>query len=412
MKQNFIDEITSRGFFHQCTDLNKLNSLIKTSSIKAYIGFDCTASSLHVGSLLQIMCLRLLQKHGHQPIVLLGGGTTLIGDPSGKDATRKILDEKSIENNIKKIKEIFEKLLDFSNKKTEPIFVNNAEWLKKLNYIEFLRDIGKHFTINKMLSFDSVKLRLEREQSLSYMEFNYMILQAYDFFKLNEKNNCILQIGGSDQWGNIVNGVELIRKLSQKEAFGLTTPLITLSSGAKMGKTESGAIWLDEKLLSPYEYWQFWRNTNDEDVNRFLKYFTDIEIKDLEETIKDEKNINNLKILLANEATKILHGEKNSKEAEKTAKETFEGSGIGKNLPEILLKKKQITNGMQILDLLVNDKIFKSKSEARRAINEKGIKINDQVVVDEKKIISSSDFNDDILKISHGKKRHFLVKIY
>ena len=412
MKPNFIDEITSRGFFHQCTDLNKLNSLIKTNSIKAYIGFDCTASSLHVGSLLQIMCLRLLQKHGHQPIVLLGGGTTLIGDPSGKDATRKILDEKSIENNIKKIKEIFEKLLDFSNKKTEPIFVNNAEWLKKLNYIEFLRDIGKHFTINKMLSFDSVKLRLEREQSLSYMEFNYMILQAYDFFKLNEKNNCILQIGGSDQWGNIVNGVELIRKLSQKEAFGLTTPLITLSSGAKMGKTESGAIWLDEKLLSPYEYWQFWRNTNDEDVNRFLKYFTDIEIKDLEETIKDEKNINNLKILLANEATKILHGEKNSKEAEKTAKETFEGSGIGKNLPEILLKKKQITNGMQILDLLVNDKIFKSKGEARRAINEKGIKINDQVIDDEKKIISSSDFNDDILKISHGKKRHFLVKIY
>ena len=412
MKPNFIDEITSRGFFHQCTDLNKLNSLIKTNSIKAYIGFDCTASSLHVGSLLQIMCLRLLQKHGHQPIVLLGGGTTLIGDPSGKDATRKILDEKSIENNIKKIKEIFEKLLDFSNKKTEPIFVNNAEWLKKLNYIEFLRDIGKHFTINKMLSFDSVKLRLEREQSLSYMEFNYMILQAYDFFKLNEKNNCILQIGGSDQWGNIVNGVELIRKLSQKEAFGLTTPLITLSSGAKMGKTESGAIWLDEKLLSPYEYWQFWRNTNDEDVNRFLKYFTEIEIKDLEKTIKDEKNINNLKILLANEATKILHGEKNSKEAEKTAKETFEGSGIGKNLPEILLEKKQITNGMQILDLLVNDKIFKSKGEARRAINEKGIKINDQVVDDEKKIISSSDFNDDILKISHGKKKHFLVKIY
>jgi tyrosyl-tRNA synthetase len=412
MKPNFIDEITSRGFFHQCTDLNKLNSLIKINSIKAYIGFDCTASSLHVGSLLQIMCLRLLQKHGHQPIVLLGGGTTLIGDPSGKDATRKILDEKSIENNIKKIKEIFEKLLDFSNKKTEPIFVNNAEWLKKLNYIEFLRDIGKHFTINKMLSFDSVKLRLEREQSLSYMEFNYMILQAYDFFKLNEKNNCILQIGGSDQWGNIVNGVELIRKLSQKEAFGLTTPLITLSSGAKMGKTESGAIWLDEKLLSPYEYWQFWRNTNDEDVNRFLKYFTEIETKDLEETIKGEKNINNLKILLANEATKILHGEKNSKEAEKTAKETFEGSGIGKNLPEILLKKKQIMNGMQILDLLVNDKIFKSKGEARRAINEKGIKINDQVIDDEKKIISSSDFNDDILKISHGKKRHFLVKIH
>ena len=408
----FLKEFKDRGFFYQCTNENELSDLLNQKKIKAYIGFDCTAESLHVGSLLQIMCLRLLQKHGHQPIVLLGGGTTRIGDPSGKDKTRKILDENEIERNTKNIENILKNYLSSNNKDTKPIFVNNYSWLKNLNYISFLRDIGKHFTINKMLTFDSVKTRLDREQSLSYMEFNYMILQAYDFFKLNEKNNCILQIGGSDQWGNIVNGVELIRKLSQKEAFGLTTPLITLSSGAKMGKTESGAIWLDEKLLSPYEYWQFWRNTNDEDVNRFLKYFTEIEIKDLEETIKDEKNINNLKILLANEATKILHGEKNSKEAEKTAKETFEGSGIGKNLPEILLEKKQITNGMQILDLLVNDKIFKSKGEARRAINEKGIKINDQVVDDEKKIISSSDFNDDILKISHGKKRHFLVKIY
>ncbi len=412
MKQNFIDEITARGFFHQCTDLNKLNDLIKSKSIKAYIGFDCTASSLHVGSLLQIMCLRLLQKNGHQPIVLLGGGTTLIGDPSGKDTTRKILDEKSIENNIKKIKKIFEKLLDFKNKKTMPIFVNNAEWLKKLNYIEFLRDVGKHFTINKMLSFDSVKLRLEREQSLSYMEFNYMILQAYDFYKLNEKNDCILQVGGSDQWGNIINGVELIRKLSQKESFGLTTPLITLSSGAKMGKTESGAIWLDEELLSPYEYWQFWRNTNDADVKKFLKYFTEIEIQDLENIIKSEKNINNLKIFLANEATKILHGEKNAKEAEKTARETFEEGGVGKSLPEIILKKNKLNNGVQILDLLANEKIFKSRSEARRAINEKGIKINDKIIHDEKKIISIDDFiNNNYLKISHGKKRHFLVKI-
>src|SRR5210317_1511399 len=411
MNTNILTEFKNRGYFFQCTNEKYLEKLVSSKKIAFYIGFDCTAPSLHVGSLIQIMCLRLFQKHGHTPIVLLGGGTTLVGDPSGKEKSRKILSEKEINNNIKSIKKVFSKFLDHKGK-NKVIYVNNKKWLAKLNYINFLRDYGKHFTINKMLSFDSVKLRLEREQSLSFLEFNYMILQAYDYFKLNEKNNCILQIGGSDQWGNIVNGVELIRKLSQKEAFGLTTPLITLSSGAKMGKTESGAIWLDEKLLSPYEYWQFWRNTNDEDVNRFLKYFTEIEIKDLEETIKGEKNINNLKILLANEATKILHGEKNSKEAEKTAKETFEGSGIGKNLPEILLEKKQITNGMQILDLLVNDKIFKSKGEARRAINEKGIKINDQVIDDEKKIISSSDFNDDILKISHGKKRHFLVKIY
>jgi tyrosyl-tRNA synthetase len=336
MKNTFINEIITRGFFHQCTDKDKLTNLLNNEPVKAYIGFDCTASSLHVGSLLQIMCLRLLQKYGHQPVVLLGGGTTLIGDPSGKDSTRKILDEKTIDDNIKKIKKIFEKLLNFTDKKTKPIFVNNAEWLTKLNYIQFLRDVGSHFTINKMLTFDSVKLRLEREQSLSYMEFNYMILQAYDFYQLNEKHSCILQIGGSDQWGNIVNGVELIRKINQKETFGLTTPLITLSSGAKMGKTEDGAIWLDEKLLSAYEYWQFWRNTDDADVKRFLKYFTEIDEVELKKIIDSEKDINNLKILLANEATKILHGEKKSKGSESTAKETFAGNGIGQNLPLIL----------------------------------------------------------------------------
>jgi tyrosyl-tRNA synthetase len=282
MKNNFINEITQRGFFHQCTDQNKLISIISRDTIKAYIGFDCTAPSLHVGSLLQIMCLRMLQKYGHQPIILLGGGTTLIGDPSGKDSTRRILEDKTIDKNISKIKKIFEKLLNFKDKNTKPIFVNNADWLKKLQYIEFLRNIGKHFTINKMLSFESVKLRLEREQSLSYMEFNYMILQAYDFYKLNEKYDCILQIGGSDQWGNIISGVELIRKINQKESYGLTTPLITVASGAKMGKTETGAIWLDEELLSPYDYWQFWRNTNDDDVKKFLKYFTEIDVNDLE----------------------------------------------------------------------------------------------------------------------------------
>jgi tyrosyl-tRNA synthetase len=411
MKNNFINEINTRGFFHQCTDKDKLTNILNNKSIKAYIGFDCTAPSLHVGSLLQIMCLRLLQKYGHQPVVLLGGGTTLIGDPSGKDSTRKILDEKTINNNIEKIKKIFEKLLNFKDKKTKPIFVNNAEWLNKLKYIEFLRNIGKHFTINKMLSFDSVKLRLEREQSLSYMEFNYMILQAYDFYKLNEKHDCVLQIGGSDQWVNIINGVELIRKVNQKDSFGLTTPLITLSSGAKMGKTEGGAIWLDEKLLSAYDYWQFWRNTNDVDVTRFLKYFTEISELDLEKIVNKEKNINTLKVLLANEATKILHGEKKSKEAESTAKETFLGGGIGQSLPVILISKSLLRNGINIIDFINNTKIFNSKSEVRRAINEKGIKVNDAVVTDVEKTIYTSDLVNDYIKVSHGRKKHYKIKI-
>ena len=276
---DFIREFKDRGFFYQCTDEVELSNLLNKESIKGYIGFDCTAQSLHVGSLLQIMCLRQLQKHGHQPIVLLGGGTTRIGDPSGKDKTRKILDESEIEKNIKSIEVVLKKYLNTENKATSPIFVNNYSWLKELNYISFLRDIGKHFTINKMLSFDSVKLRLDREQSLSYMEFNYMILQAYDFLELNKKHNCLLQIGGSDQWGNIVNGVDLIKRYSSKEVFGLTTPLITLASGAKMGKTESGAVWLDKNLLSIYDYWQFWRNTDDRDVIKFLKMFTDLSLE-------------------------------------------------------------------------------------------------------------------------------------
>ena len=411
MKNNFINEISTRGFFHQCTNKDKLTNLLSKKSIKAYIGFDCTAPSLHVGSLMQIMCLRLLQKYGHQPIVLLGGGTTLIGDPSGKDTTRKILDEKIIDSNIDKIKKIFEKLLNFKEKKTTPIFVNNAEWLNKLKYIEFLRNIGKHFTINKMLSFESVKLRLEREQSLSYMEVNYMILQAYDFYKLNEKYDCDLQIGGSDQWGNIINGVELIRKINQKESFGLTTPLITLSSGAKMGKTESGAIWLDEKLLSAYEYWQFWRNTTDVDVKIFLKYFTEIDEVELEKIINKEKNINNLKILLANEATKILHGEKKSNESENTAKKTFSGSGIGENLPTIVIKESFLKNGINIIDFISKTKILNSKSEIRRAINEKGIRINNNTINDEKKSIDLNDLDNNFIKISYGKKRHYKIKI-
>ena len=412
MKNTFLSEMNSRGFLNQCTDLEGLKNILKQQTIKAYIGFDTTAPSLHVGSLMQIMILRLLQKYGHQPIVLLGGGTTLIGDPSGKDSTRKILKEKEIKNNIISIKKIFEKLLHSKNKKTKPIFVNNYDWLSKLKYIDFLRDIGKHFTINKMITFDSVKLRLDREQSLSYMEFNYMILQAYDFYQLFRKHNCILQLGRSDQWGNIVNGVELIRRILQKNAFGLTTPLLTLSSGAKMGKTEKGAVWLDKKMFSPYDYWQFWRNTSDEDVKKFLKYFTDDDIDDLTKQIENEKNVNNLKILLANKATTILHGSKAAKDSAETAKETFERGGLGKNIPEKKIKKKIISNGINIIELIFQNNLVQSKSEARRILKNNGVKINDVVINDEKKIINIEDVQENnYIKLSIGKKNHLKVKV-
>ena len=412
MKNTFLSEMNSRGFLNQCTDLEGLKKILKQQTIKAYIGFDTTAPSLHVGSLMQIMILRLLQKYGHQPIVLLGGGTTLIGDPSGKDSTRKILKEKEIKNNIISIKKIFEKLLHSKNKKTKPIFVNNYDWLSKLKYIDFLRDIGKHFTINKMITFDSVKLRLDREQSLSYMEFNYMILQAYDFYQLFKKHNCILQLGGSDQWGNIVNGVELIRRILQKNAFGLTTPLLTLSSGAKMGKTEKGAVWLDKKMFSPYDYWQFWRNTSDEDVKKFLKYFTDDDIDDLTKQIENEKNVNNLKILLANKATTILHGSKAAKDSAETAKETFERGGLGKNIPEKKIKKKIISNGINIIELIFQNNLVQSKSEARRILKNNGVKINDVVINDEKKVINIEDVQENnYIKLSIGKKNHLKVKV-
>ena len=351
MENSFLSEFKKRDYFNQCTNSDELEQLMNKNKIRAYIGFDCTAPSLHVGSLLQIMCLRLLQKHGHQPIVLLGGGTTRIGDPSGKEETRKILSEKEIEQNIKNIGKIFKIFLKTKNQKTIPVFINNYKWLGKLNYIKFLREIGKHFTINKMLSFDSVKLRLEREQSLSYMEFNYMILQAYDFLELNKTKNCLMQIGGSDQWGNIVNGVELIKRHSSKQVFGLTTPLITLASGSKMGKTEKGAIWLDKKLLSSYDYWQFWRNTDDRDVLRFLKMFTDLTLEKVEE-IKN-KNINQLKIILANEATAMLHGKTAAQRAEQTAKNTFEKKSIGEDLPSVKIKKEELINGINIIDLVI-----------------------------------------------------------
>ena len=405
----FLIEFKDRGFFYQCTSENELSKLLDKEKINGYIGFDCTAESLHVGSLLQIMCLRLLQKHGHRPIVLLGGGTTRIGDPSGKDKTRTLLSEKEIEKNINNIEKILKNFLDIKDPKTKPIFVNNYSWLKKLNYISFLRDIGKHFTINKMLSFDSVKTRLEREQSLSYMEFNYMILQAYDFLELNKKENCILQMGGSDQWGNIVNGVDLIKKYSNKQTYGLTTPLITLASGAKMGKTESGAIWLDKNFLSPYDYWQFWRNIDDKDVLKFLKIFTDINIDEIER-IKNN-DINELKILLANKATEMLHGQKEAKKSEETAKQTFADNSLGENLPSISIDKNDLNVKLDIIDLIILSKLENSKSEIRRLIKGNGIRINNKVVSDEKLIITEDLFQDNLIKLSLGKKRHIKVKI-
>ena len=402
----FLNEFKDRGYFYQCTNEDELSNLLNNKKIQAYIGFDSTASSLHVGSLMQIMCLKLLQKHGHRPIVLLGGGTTRIGDPSGKEETRKILSEKQIESNIKNIEKIIKIFLKTNNPKLKPIFVNNYKWLSRLNYIDFLRDIGKHFTINKMLTFDSVKLRLEREQSLSYMEFNYMILQAYDFFELNKSNKCNLQIGGSDQWGNIVNGVELIKRESGNQAFGLTTPLITLASGTKMGKTEKGAVWLNKEMLSPYDYWQFWRNTDDRDVLKFLKMFTDLSLDEIDKA--KDKDINELKILLANNATEMLHGIKEAEKSEKLAKNTFKENSTGENLPGIKVNNDILSKNIVELISFVNKEI--SKSEIRRLIKSNGIKLNNETVLDEKYIIDPNLFSDKgFIKLSIGKKKHFKI---
>ena len=412
MQETFLTEFEKRGYFSQCTDRPGLSELMLKGKIKAYIGFDCTAPSLHVGSLMQIMCLRLLQKYGQQPIVLLGGGTTLIGDPSGKEETRKIINKKDIDKNIKSIENVFKIFLKSKNSKTKPIFVNNYAWLSKLNYINFLREIGKHFTINKMLTFDSVKLRLEREQSLSYMEFNYMLLQAYDFYELNRRYKCILQIGGSDQWGNIINGTDLIKRKDKKLAYGLTTPLLTLSSGAKMGKTEKGAIWLNKKMLSPYDYWQFWRNTDDNDVFNFLKLFTDLDLEQIDSLKNNGQDINKVKILLANEATTMLHGIKAAKDSEITAQKTFVDKSIGKDLPIIKVKKNTIDKGINIFDLILQTKLANSKGEIRRMIKNNGLKINNEVLKDETKIINQNNFDENNnMKVSHGKKQHVIVKI-
>ena len=406
-----IEELKQRGFIHQCTNEKALGDLLNSESIKFYIGFDCTAKSLHVGSLIQIMIMRLFQKYGHHPIVLIGKGTTKIGDPSGKDETRKILSSKDIDTNASNLEKVFNKFLDFqSNNKA--ILSDNSLWLDKLNYINFLRDYGKHFTINKMLSFDSVKIRLEREQSLSFVEFNYMIFQAYDFLELNERNECILQIGGSDQWGNIVNGIELIRRSIGKESFGLTTPLLTNANGDKMGKTADGAIWLNEEFFSSYDYWQFWRNIDDRDVFRFLKLFTDLRIDEIEKIESDSKDdINLAKIILANHATTLLHGKDAASKAEKTAQDTFRGDSISENLPKISLLEKEFKQPVYIYDLIVKIGFSNSKSEARKLIRGHGVKLNQSVVKDELYELLLEDVSDNRAMISVGKKKHFIVEV-
>ena len=407
-----IEELKYRGFLNQCTDEDSLNKILKSKNITFYIGFDCTAKSLHVGSLIQIMIMRLFQKYGHTPIILIGTGTTRIGDPSGKDETRKILTEEEISNNANNLKAVFDKYLSFKNEKNNALIIDNADWLDKLNYVDFLRDFGKHFTINKMLTFDSVKIRLEREQSLSFVEFNYMIFQAYDFYELYNRNSCTLQIGGSDQWGNIINGVELIRRVNGKEVFGLTTPLLTNSNGDKMGKTADGAIWLNDDLLSAYDYWQFWRNVDDRDVIRFMKLFTDLSKEQIDDHEQNSsKNINDLKIILANEVTAMLHGIESSRKAEQAAKQIFENKSLSEDMPTLSLNNKDIQNGVLLSDLIVQMKYASSKSESRKLIRGKGVKLNGKVVENELKMLDYDQITQLENVISVGKKKHFKVII-
>ena len=405
-----FSELKERGFIHQCTNEEELSHLIENKKIKFYIGFDCTAKSLHVGSLIQIMIMKLFQKYGHVPIILIGKGTTKIGDPSGKDETRKMLTDDEINANGKNLEKVFSKFLNMSENKT--LIRDNAKWLQKLNYVDFLRDYGKHFTINKMLSFDSVKIRLEREQSLSFVEFNYMIFQAYDFYELNKTDDCVLQIGGSDQWGNIVNGVELIRRVNNNNAYGLTTPLLTNANGDKMGKTADGAVWLDEDMLSPYDYWQFWRNVDDRDVIKFIKLFTVMDLKKINELEKNNKNINELKVLLANEATKLLHGETESQKAEKIATELFSKDTMSDDMPTLRLKADEVKQNQYLSDLIVRMEMASSKSESRKLIRGNGVKVNRKSISDEMYVISQSDLeNEDGILVSVGKKRHFKITL-
>ena len=408
---DFLQEATDRGFVHQCTDLDALRAVMSAGPTPAYIGFDCTADSLHIGSLVQIMILRLLQKHGHRPVVVMGGGTTRIGDPSGKDESRQMLTDAQISANMAGIKRCFGPFLRFGDGPSDAIMVNNADWLDRLGYISLLRDVGTHFTINRMLTFDSVKLRLEREQPMTFLEFNYMILQSYDFRELHRRHGVRLQIGGSDQWGNIVSGMELTRRSDAKHVFGLTTPLITTASGAKMGKTAQGAMWLTEDRLSPYDYWQFWRNTEDADVGRFLRLFTDLpldEIARLEGLGGAE--INEAKKILANEATALAHGREKSAAAAKTARLAFEEGAAADSLPSVDIAHAELAAGIPAFRIFAQAGLVASNGESRRLIRGGGARVNDVAVTDEGQVVGLADMRDGAIKLSAGRKQHKLVR--
>ena len=411
-KSDFLNVLTSRGFIHQVSEPEALDALARSSAITAYIGFDCTAPSLHVGSLLPIMMLYWLQQTGHRPIALMGGGTTRVGDPSGKDESRRLLTDELINENLRGIRAVFAKFLKFEDAGGNAIMANNADWLNTLNYIDFLRDVGRHFSVNRMLAFDSVKLRLERQQELSFLEFNYMILQAYDFVELYRRHGCVLQMGGSDQWGNIVNGIDLGRRLLNAELFALTTPLLTTSSGVKMGKTETGAVWLNADMMSPYDYWQFWRNCEDGDVGRLLKLFTELPLDEIARlTALRGQELNEAKKVLATEATALLHGRKAAAQAAETARRTFEEGGLAETLPTVEIPRAKLDAGLGVLAAFVEAGLVSSNGEARRQIKGGGLKVNDVTVADEKMVLTARDLTPEgVIKLSLGKKRHVLLK--
>ena len=407
----FLKTLDQRGFIAQCTDDTALDAAAAEGVVTGYIGYDCTAPSLHVGNLISILMLRRLQQAGHRPIVVIGGGTTKVGDPSGKDESRQLLTQDKIDANKKTIRATFERFLNFGDGPTDAIMVDNDEWLSGLNYIEFLRDYGRHFSVNRMMGFESVKLRLEREQPLSFLEFNYMILQAYDFLELNRRYDCSLQMGGSDQWGNIVNGIELTRRCDQKSVYGLTTNLLTTSSGAKMGKTAQGAVWLNDDMLPVYDYWQFWRNTEDADVGRFLKLFTELPMEEIARLENLEgAELNDAKKILATEATAMCHGRAAAEKAEATALETFEGGGTSADLPSVDIDAAKLAAGLGLLEAFVLAGLAKSNGEARRLVQGGGAKINDAAQDDISVTLSNDDVKDGSVKLSFGKKRHVLLR--
>ena len=410
-KSEFLQEMITRGFLQDCSDLQGLDEKLLEGCMPAYIGFDATADSLHIGSLIQIMMLRWLQRTGHKPLPLMGGGTTKIGDPSGKDESRQLITTDKINSNINGIQKVFEKYLSFGESSTDAKIINNAEWLDKLNYIEFLRDIGKHFTINRMISMESVKLRLDREQPLTFLEFNYMLLQAYDFMELNNRYEVSLQMGGSDQWGNIVNGIDLTRRLNKKSVFGLTTPLLTKADGSKMGKSANGAIWLNSDKLSPYEFWQYWRNTLDADVGKFLKLFSELPVSECDRLGSLEgQEINEAKIILANEVTKLCHGEEAAISSNKTAHKVFTEDGSDDNLPTLEISKLEVLDGISFTQALVRTGLVSSGKEAKRIIAGGGAKLNDQVINDAGYMLDATELHKTP-KISASKKKHALIKV-